>query len=305
MTANPSTLFATTMKRINFIFIAIILSSSIACASKQPPIKVFVSIAPEAYFVAAIGGERVEAIALIKPGQSPETYTVRAEQMRALAEAKLYGSINLPFENQLVTKIKSQYPALKVVDLTTGIPMRTLCSNTHAHSHDHDHGLFDPHIWLNPDLVKIQCATLRDALIEIDPEGKSCYEDNYTKFTQQLDILSSELKEILTPAKGKALYVYHPAFGYLTDAYEIRQVAIEYEGKTPRPKYLKELTVQAQADHVRVIFVQPEFDTREAETLANAIGARVEKLDPLDYDYIKSMKLMASKIADALKEETL
>lgn len=304
MTANLFTLSATTMKRINLLFLAISLLTSTAYSSNEAPIKVFVSIAPEAYFMQSIGGERVEAIALIKPGQSPETYSVTPGQMRALGEAKLYGSIQLPFENQLVKKIKGQYPELKIVDLTDGITLRALCSNTHAHHHGHKHGAFDPHIWLNPELVKIQCVTIRNALIEIDPEGKTLYEKNYASFIKKLDQLSADLKKILAPAKGKALYVYHPAFGYLTDAYHIRQIAIEFEGKSPSAKYLKNLAEQAEADHVRVIFIQPEFDTSEAGALAQAIGADVEVLYPLEYEYIKSMKAMASKIALALKSET-
>ena len=292
------------MKPISLLFLAITLTTSITYSSNKLPIKVFVSIAPEAYFVQSIGGERVEAIALIKPGQSPETYTVTPGQIRALGEAKLYGSIQLPFENQLVKKIKGQHPDLKIADLTTGITLRALCSNTHVHHHGHDHGAFDPHIWLNPELVKIQCATIRNALTQVDPEGKNLYEKNYTAFVKELDQLDVDLKNILEPAKGKALYVYHPAFGYLTDAYQIRQVAIEFEGKSPSAKYLKNLTEQAEADHVRVIFIQPEFDTSEARALAQAIGAHVEVLDPLDYEYISSMKTMASKIAQALKTET-
>ena len=291
------------MKRTNLLFLAITFIVSTAYSSERPLIKVFVSIEPEAYFLQSIGGERVEAKALIKPGQSPESYVVSPGQMRALGEAKLYGSIRLPFENQLVKKIKGQYPELEIIDLTTGITLRALCSNTHAHHHSHDHGAFDPHIWLNPELVKIQCATIRDALTALDPEGKSLYEKNYTQFVEELDQLNADLKKILAPAKGKALYVYHPAFGYLTDAYDIRQVAIEFEGKSPSAKYLKNLAEQAEVDDVRVIFIQPEFDTSEAHALAQAIGARVEVLDPLDYEYVKSMKTMAFKIAQALKTE--
>ena len=59
--------------------------------------------------------------------------------------------------------------------------------NTYGHDKDEDgdkyeHGTGkDPHLWLNPLLVKKQVETIRDALIKADPAGKSDYEKNCIK----------------------------------------------------------------------------------------------------------------------------
>ena len=48
--------------------------------------------------------------------------------------------------------------------------------------HDHDYE-FDPHIWLDPILVKQQVNVIRDGLIEADPQNKEYYEENAVSYT--------------------------------------------------------------------------------------------------------------------------
>jgi zinc transport system substrate-binding protein len=46
-----------------------------------------------------------------------------------------------------------------------------------------------------------------------------------------------------------------------------------------------------------VVFVQPQFDPSSAETLAREIGARVETLDPLAYDWPANLRRVARAVA--------
>ena len=97
------------------------------------------------------------------------------------------------------------------------------------------------------------------------------------------------------------MLVYHPAYGYLLEAYGLKQEAVELEGKEPGPRRLAELIDEAKADHIKVIFVQPQFNPASAATVAQAIGGVVVSLDPLAYDYMSNLRALAAKIAKGLR----
>ena len=101
-------------------------------AAEPAPMKVFVSILPEAWFVERIGGAQVSVEVLVGPGQSPHTFEPTPRQMVSLGTAPLYFSIGWPFEERLLGKIKATAPNLKVVDLRKGIKMRMMTADEEA-----------------------------------------------------------------------------------------------------------------------------------------------------------------------------
>lgn len=176
----------------------------------------------------------------------------------------------------------------------------------HAHhakeEKEHHHGGTDPHLWLSPRLVKIQARTIADALIEVDPAGKATYEKNLAAFHKDLDALDAKLVEALAPVKGKTFMVFHPAWGYFADAYGLEQEPIEIEGKDPSGQQLARMIDMAKDEGVRVIFVQPQFSSRSAKRVAEAIGGAVVPIDPLARDYIANLEQVATTVREALQK---
>ncbi len=139
------------------------------------------------------------------------------------------------------------------------------------------------------------------ALGALDPEHDSIYKDNLAIFLGKLEKINQRIKQLLEPYKGDMIIVYHPAFGYFTDYYGLRQVAIEMEGKSPTPREIEKLIATAKRDNVHIIFAQPEFDPRSAEAVARAINGTVVPLDPLAENVMMNLQKIADKIADSLK----
>lgn len=168
----------------------------------------------------------------------------------------------------------------------------------HGHG-DTDAGR-DPHIWMNPVLVKQQVAIMTEALSELAPEHAARFQENYELFARKLDQLHDRLKTILAPLAGQNLFVFHPAFGYLADAYGLQQIPVETMGRSPKGKELSAIIKLAKDEKVRVIFVQPQFDQQAARKIAGAIDGAVVPIDPLAPDYLDNMLRMAETIATAL-----
>ncbi|MEJ2167247.1 MAG: zinc ABC transporter substrate-binding protein, partial [Desulfobacterales bacterium] len=84
-------------------------------------VAVFVSIAPQKYFVQQIGKDLVDVQVMVQPGADPHTYEPKPKQMVALARAKLYFAIGVEFEKTRLKKIAATTPQLKVIHTDQGI----------------------------------------------------------------------------------------------------------------------------------------------------------------------------------------
>jgi zinc transport system substrate-binding protein len=296
--------------------IGFLVGSALSAVAGEAKVRVFVSVLPQKTFVERIGGERVDVGVLVSPGESPATYRPRPSLVAKLAAADLYFRVGVPFETHLMPKIQSMAGDLQVVDTRTGVSILAMGEEHHHGGAGHDdHGQehgevmgehdiegMDPHIWLDPRRVVIQAATMRDALTAVDPAGKEVYAAGYDALSKELMALHGHIAEALAPLKGETLYVFHPAFGYFADAYGLVQKAVEVEGKSPKGRALARFIQQAREEKVRVIFVQPQFDSAAAAKVAASVGGAVVPLDPLAPNYFDNLRQMADAVSAGLKE---
>ncbi|MFP4039149.1 MAG: metal ABC transporter solute-binding protein, Zn/Mn family [Desulfosudaceae bacterium] len=282
------------------VFFMMLPAVGLAGPAAAKTIPVFVSIPPQKFMVERIGGDRLEVSVLVPPGQNPATFSLSPSTMAELSRARLFFRSGVPFEEIVLPKIKQSGKNPEVVDTLKGVPLRSVNRDKAAlSSHDEDQGA-DPHTWLNPLLVKQQAETITEALCEVDPAGCQEYRANCRDLRQDLDDLHRRLTEVLEPVRGQTIFVFHPAFGYFADAYGLRQVAVEIEGKAPQGRKLVEFINLARENQVQVVFVQPQFDDKAARNIARAIDGVVVPLDPLAEDYITNMRDLAKKIRRAL-----
>lgn len=291
-----------------------VLYAAPACA-----MEVFVSIPPQKWLSDRIGGDLITTHVLVEKGQDPHNYEPTPRQLTDLSRAKLYFTLDLEFEAQIVPRLEKTVPTLRLIDTADAIAKIPMVEDDHAKEPGHDaakhvaqppahnagkhqqHEGLDPHVWLSPLNLKIMADTMARAMIAEDPANTATYQENLLAVGKTLDELHARISKELAPYKGASFYVFHPAFGYFADAYHLHQKAIETGGKSPSPKQLAALMEQAKAGKARVIFVQPQFDARSAQTVATAIHGEVVPLDPLAEDVPANLETMAAKIQAALR----
>jgi zinc transport system substrate-binding protein len=154
---------------------------------------------------------------------------------------------------------------------------------------------------MSPVLVKQQAQNICNALCQKLPESADYFKANLELFKADLDQLDQTIAKALGPVKGENIFVFHPVFGYFADRYGLTQMAVEVEGKAPKGRALTDFIKQARLARARVIFVQPQFDTRTAEKIARAVNGAVIALDPLSEDYINNLTAMAQTIKEAFE----
>ncbi len=294
------------------------LSGAWASGPAAAPVSVptvVVSILPQSEFVARIAGGKVKILTLVGPGASPHNYEPTPRQMADLSGASLWLTVGgVEFEKAFMPKVKALYPRLMIVDTTAGVKFRTLESHSHADesaapaaaaaSDDGDHdeeGGPDPHVWLGRDAVKIQLAAATEALSALLPAEAAQFRKNRDAYVAEIDAVFDALAKELAPLKGKKIFVYHPSFGYFLDSFGILQEAVELGGKEPTQKSLASLIAEAKADGAKLVFVQKQFSTNAARTVAAAIGGAVVEVDPLAPDWLANIKAMGAALKRAVR----
>lgn len=285
-------------------------------------LEVTTSIVPQKYFIEKIAKDKVIVNVMVKENFSPATYEPKTSQMKKLSNSKAYFSIGVPFEHSWLPKFKSANKKMLIVDTTAGIQKLEMSKHEHhedehdedkheEHSkheakkeshddHDHEDGL-DPHIWLDPILVKVQVKNILDALIVLDNKNRHFYTKNYEEFAAELDLLNSEIKDILSNNSKSAFMVFHPSWNYFAKRYDLIQIAVEKEGKEPKPKELIELIEEAKEHGIKIVFVSPQFSKKSAKLIAKSINGNVISINHLSHDYKKNLIDVAYEIQKSYK----
>jgi len=149
--------------------------------------------------------------------------------------------------------------------------------------HDHDYE-FDPHIWLDPILVKQQVNVIRDGLIQVDPDNKEHYEENARIYNDKMDALDMKIGSALSSCQKDTIVPYHNAFTYLGERYDIHIMALG--GMAPDAEAsaaeIAEFVDFVKDNDIKVIFSEELVDPRLAEVIAEEANAQVLLFSPLE-----------------------
>lgn len=276
----------------------------LAITDNSETLDLVVSIPPQEYFVRKIAGEKAEVTVLVQPGSEIHTYEPVPQQLVAVSQSDGYIAVGVGLETRWLSKIESLNPDLVIINSGEGVPLIPMAED---HHHDHDHGHShaedgsDPHIWLSPQLVKIQAQNIYQGLVELDPDNQAEYQQNLDNFLTEIDQLDTEIRDNLSGIENRKFIVFHPAWGYFAQDYDLEQIPIEVGGVEPSAAQLGQLVNRAQAEDIRVIFAQYEFNSRTAETIAQEIGGEVLFIDPLAPNWSENLLKVSETFANNLK----
>lgn len=283
------------MKKLIYILTLFILSACGNTTQKSEKPILTVTLEPLRYFTEAIAGDSYEVVSMVPKGSSPESYDPTPQQLVNLSKSQAYFRIGyIGFEQVWMKKLEANCPNMKVYNTSKGIDL--IRDKGHWHG-DHFHeGGVEPHVWNSIQNALIIADNIYQALCELD----STHQEDYQK---RLDVLKQTIRQTdanvhtLLENADSTFLIYHPALSYFARDYGLKQVSIEEGGKEPSPAQLKALIETCRNENVHTIFVQQEFDQRNAQLIANELGVNIVSINPLSYDWVKEM----IRIAEALK----
>lgn len=293
-------------KLIGIVCLFVVTLGLIGCSNskaeeekKDGKLSVVVSIYPLEQFTKMIGGDKVNVLTLVQPGQEPHDFELKPSDLKTLVESDIFVYNGLGLEHWL-DEVQGQLKDSKtlMVDSSQGVDVLK------------DGDKVDPHIWLSLKQAEIQANNIKNALIEKDPSNKEYYEKNYDTLKNEFNKLYDEYKPKFEKLNKKDFVTGHAAFGYLCRDFGLTQKSITdlYGDGEPTPKTLEELAKYCKENNIKTVFSETLASPKTSETLARESGAKVEKIYSLeskedDKTYLEGMRYNLDVIYNSLVQE--
>ena len=277
-----------------------ILTLFICCACGHTPQQsekpvITVTLEPLRYFTEAIAGDCFEVVSMVPKGSSPESYDPTPQQLVNLSKSQAYLRIGyIGFEQAWMKKLEANYPTMKVYDTSKGVEL--IREEGHHHGNHYHEGGVEPHIWNSTQNASVIADNIYAALCEMDADHQPEYKQRLDSLKQVIARTDADVRTLLANADSTFL-IYHPALSYFARDYGLHQISIEEGGKEPSPATLKTLIETCRREGAQVIFVQQEFDQRNAQLIADELGIEIVPINPLSHDWAEEML----RVANALK----
>ena len=313
--------------KLVFIVVYILMLSSISngyaqqneSSEKQDTekINVIASFYPFYEIAKEIGGNNTVVTSVIPIGVEPHDWEITPQQIPDITQADMIIYNGIGFDSWLGKK--EQFRNSFLVDISKDLQLIKLgklkSENTKSTDQIYDHiSRYDPHIWLDPILVKNISKTISNALIKLDPNNTKAYEQNTENFNQQLDALDTLIKKSLTNCELHDFITFHEAFQYFANRYSLNQHAVHglaSEGEILPQQIVKTISL-AKDLGIDIIYSEELKDPRLSQTLAEEIpNGKVLLLSPIeginqeeqkkDIGYLDKMEMNLENLKQGLK----
>jgi manganese/iron transport system substrate-binding protein len=238
--------------------------ASITTSSAPTTAVVACTISTLCSLVESVGAPYTNVVDLVPVGASPETFEPPPSDVTAVSRAAVIIENGQGLEAWLdkLLDAAGNASARRVV-LANGIPAAQRQSG-------------NPHLWMDPVYAAVYVKEIGAALTSADPAHATAYRAHAAAELRRLRILDAWIAGRIAsiPPQRRVMICYHDAWYYFDRRYHIKNVgAIELSpGQEPSPGYFAALIALARANHVRVIFAEPQFSPKLADALAADAG---------------------------------
>ncbi len=295
------------------IFMAFTTSCSDSSKTKQKMIKqtITVSIPPIKFIAEKIGGDLYHYKSLIAENRSLHDFEPTAKDLVKLNKSKIYFTIGLPIENKITDKIfknkENRYiniaKNIKMAKIDNKSSISVDLDSEHQHSH-HEDGK-DIHIWLSTDNIAIMAKNICSELQKLDVKNKNKYETNLSTFLIDLEKNKSLNHELLDKFSGSKIIVFHSAFGYFLNEYNLRQLTVEDNTNHVTLSALQNIITETKKMKTKIIYSQPQYNKLNAKAISDATKCKIIVVNPLAEDLFKNLVFMGKSFQkNFIKEES-
>lgn len=276
------------MKKILSLALIVLTFALSGCGSekKNENLKIVTSFYP--IYLDALNITRgisgVEVVNLTPPQTGClHDYQLTPEDMKILETADIFIVNGLGMESFL-DKVIETHPNLKIINASDSPEIVPIMED----------GVPNPHVWMSITYAIQQVKNISSKLSEFDPDRADKYRMHALEYVDELTTLRDEMHISLTMLTNKDIVTFHEAFPYFAAEFNLNIAAvIEREpGTEPTPQELAETIEKINALPVKVIFTEPQYSPKAAETIARETGAQIFQLDPIVTGEAKPENLM-------------
>jgi len=217
--------------------------------SEEPNDEAYTAFFTLEEFTGAVAGDVLAVENPIPVGELGHHYEVSTQAQLDIARSRAFVYVDLDgFQRWAVdtaANLREDHPEVALVDAAADVDLLEASSDEHEDGHDgdgheegehdeenhdeenhdgkkggHDHGDFDPHFWLDPVRAVGSVETVRDALVDADPDNAETYESNAAAYVEELEALHETFESALADRELDTVVVAsHDSFRYLAERY--------------------------------------------------------------------------------------
>jgi len=267
---------------------------AIACAlgvaaSAHAALHVVTSLQDLASIAGTIGGDRADTFALARGYQDPHFVDAKPSFVLKLSRADLLIVAGLELEIGYLPPLLDQSRNDRIhqgnagyLDASIGCDVlnRPTAVVTRAMGDVHPYG--NPHYWTDPENGRVIARAIAAKLTELDPAGAATFAANLAAFEARLTAKEKEWDARLAPFAGAKVITFHDSWPNFAKRFRLDIVGtVEPKpGIPPSPSHTLEIINLIGAEKVRAILVEPYFDRKTPDSIAEKTGATVVMFYP-------------------------
>ncbi len=295
--------------------LSLLLTASLCAMQAAASPRVVVSIPPVHSLVAGVMEGVAAPELLIKGSVSVHGYTLRPSQLRTLGHARLLFRVGSQLEGFLDRPLAVLEGQLRVVDLLqlpgmVLLPARSsgMWRSDQQHHDTHQHS--DSHLWLDPRNAEAVVSAAVAELSTLDPTHADRYRANGVRLLERLRQLDRQLAATLEPIREIPYLVFHDAYHYLEQRYDLAAVGavVATPEHSPGARRLRLVRKQIRQGGIRCLFREPQYAPPWLRMLTEDSDIRITILDPLGNTltpgpelYFSLMRNLAASLVKCLK----
>ena len=271
------------------IVITILLALALSAPAFAKKLNVITSTTDMAALAQEVGGDKISVESLAKGYQDPHFVEAKPSFLLKLRNADLLISVGLQLEIGWLPPLITQSgnPRIQpgnngyldasqfaqILDIPTG-PVSRAMGDVHP--------LGNPHYWLDPDNGRRIAKGIAGKLAEMDPGDQAYFQQRYADFEKRLSDAEKKWEAQMAPYKGRKIATYHNSWPNFARHFglEVAGFVEPRPGIPPTPQHTIELIQLMKRENVKVLLMEPYFDSKTPNSIGAATGAKVLVMTP-------------------------
>jgi len=295
-------------------------AATVTVAGSAAALKVVATTEDLATLSREVGGDKVEVTGLAKGYQDPHNVDPKPSFILAVSRADLLVAVGRELEIGWLPPLlnssrnaKIQPGANGYLDASLNVHILEIPTGQITRAMGDVHPLGNPHYWLEPGNGRLIAQAIRNKLTELSPGDKAYFGQRYDDFDKRLAAAEKRWDAAMAPYKGTKLVTYHRSWPNFMERFglDVMGYVEPKPGIPPSPSHTLELIEDMKRQNVKLIVVEPYFDLKTPQAIANQIpGAKVVVLAPSVggekqvTDYIQLFDYDVNLLTGALKQIT-
>jgi zinc/manganese transport system substrate-binding protein len=295
----------------------IALALTFLAATAQAKLNVVTATSDLASITNEVGGDRVTVTSIARGYQDPHFVEPKPSFLLQLKNADLLEVIGLDLEIGWLPPLIEQSRNSKILrggtgylDLSRGVEILDRPTGEVNRSMGDVHPLGNPHYWLDPANAVRIAIQVEKKLEELQPADAAFFQQHLNAFKTKMNDADKRWRAALAPFKGAKVVTYHNSWPNFMRRYGLNVVAyVEPKpGVPPSPSHTFELMGLIKDQGVKVIAMEPYFDHKTPQSIADRTGAHLVVLYPSvggaktgTDDYFQLMDTNVDTLVKALK----